>query len=306
MKLKHLTILTLFVLSLGLNAHTYDPQKKATIEEIISNPGAYVNEFVTIEGFVTQYTPKNAATTANYLIKGDYGSVMTINTSGSEPVINDKYRVAGTIIIDPYTSLPYMVEQTRVPLKIIIEPPKDHSTSLPFWLYMVIGILGVGLILLIVLIATREKEVVGVKEKPSATGITEPDYNNDFKTVKIVTQQAPKTMVYIPGKLEIMNGNDAGKQFVLAAYPAPSGPTVTIGSREETGERKFSHIRLLEKTVSRAQAELIYKEKKLYIKNLSNTNFTQLNGSDLRPDETGEVIPESKIRVGEIVFQYHA
>jgi hypothetical protein len=143
------------------------------------------------------------------------------------------------------------------------------------------------------------------QEKNSSVGTKGTEYNNNFMTVNIVSQQAPKTMVFIPGKLEIVNGNDAGKQFVLSAYPAPTGAIVSIGSREETGDRKFSHIRLMEKTVSRAQAEFIYRDKKLYIKNLSKTNYTQLDGTDLQPEELGEVVPGSKIRMGELVFQYH-
>jgi hypothetical protein len=304
MKMKHLFSLFFFVIGFGLTTNTY-AQKKATVEIILEKTVDYVNEYVSVEGFITQYTPADASTTANYLIQGEYGGIMKINTSESQPKILEKYRVVGTVIIDPTTGVPYMVEKSRISLA----PPEKPKTEqvIPLWVILLICGLGLLLAVAVVLIFIRKSSANGLKGKSSSDTGKEPPYDNQFKTVKIVTQSGPKTMVYIPGKLEIVNGGDAGKQFMLSALPAPGGAAViTIGNREETGDKKFAHIRLLEKTVSRAQAELIYIDKKLFIKNLSTTNFTQLNGLELQPGESGEVLSGSKIRVGEIVFQYIA
>ena len=124
-----------------------------------------------------------------------------------------------------------------------------------------------------------------------------------YKTI-VVSQGAPKTIKFIPGYLEIISGEDKSKKLRIAGYPTPSGGIVTIGREEVLGERAFAHIQLKEKTVSRKQAELISTDGKLFIKNLSETNFTRVDGVELKPEERTELKPGSVIRMGELEFQY--
>ncbi len=58
------------------------------------------------------------------------------------------------------------------------------------------------------------------------------------------------------------------------------------------------------KTVSRKQAEIIYNNKQLFVRNLSATNITEVDGHELKLGETTELKPESIIKMGEIEFQY--
>ena len=97
---------------------------------------------------------------------------------------------------------------------------------------------------------------------------------------------------------------DKGKSFKIAGYPTPSGNVVSIGREEIQGERKYAHIQLNQKTISRKQAEIISIEGKLYVKNISETNYTQVDGIELKPNEKVELKPNSTIRTGEIEFQY--
>jgi hypothetical protein len=179
---------------------------------------------------------------------------------------------------------------------------------LPVWvivLIVVIGLLVVGIGYLLISSFTSKPDEVPLKAaQEDAAG---PSYDEAFKTVQIVTdKEAKKTLVYIPGKLVIQTGEDKGKEIILSGYPGSDGAVVSIGSREETGEKKTAHIRLLEPTVSRAQAELILlnKDKKLMVKNLSKTNYTQVNGEEILPDTMKEVVPGDTLKTGEVEFKY--
>lgn len=129
--------------------------------------------------------------------------------------------------------------------------------------------------------------------------------DDDFKTIKLFIDD-PKTMKFIPGKLEIISGDDKGRTFLISGYPTPEGSVVTLGRENVTGDRKFAHIQLDKRfqTVSRKQAELIYRSGKFYAKNLSSTNPTQVDGRELKVDQTAEVMPGSVIRTGELEFKY--
>ena len=90
------------------------PANLVEIGDIVNNPGKYNNSFVTIQGLVTQYTAATASTTANYLLRGDYGAIIKINTSDSPPETNQKYEVSGTIVIDLVNSEALMIEKSRI------------------------------------------------------------------------------------------------------------------------------------------------------------------------------------------------
>jgi len=79
---------------------------------------------------------------------------------------------------------------------------------------------------------------------------------------------------------------------------------VTIGREQITGPRDFAHIQLKERTISRRQAELILKDGKLYLKNLSETNFTKLDGKDLPPNTSAPLSPGSIMTFGEVEMKY--
>jgi hypothetical protein len=309
------------------------------ITKINDNPGAYSQEFVTIQGIVTQYTPKTATTTANYLVKDDYGSVIQVNTSGKEPETNKKYIITGTVIIDGLTGQPYIVEKTKGPPPDIVKDSDndgipDHLDNCPnvanpdqadkdndgigdvcdekgpVNLTLVI-LLGGSFILLVVFVVLwimrKRKDKLQVLPDEPAEDIqetpSEPIVEDEFKTIKITTETS-KTLKFIPGKLVILSGDDKGKEFMISGYPTPDGNVVTIGREEIKGDRRYAHIQLMERTVSRKQAELIAVGDQLFVKNLSETNFTQLDGVELQPREQKQLKPDSVIKTGEIEFQY--
>lgn len=103
----------------------------------------------------------------------------------------------------------------------------------------------------------------------------------------------------------MITGDDKGKKIKISGYPTEDGSTVTIGRESVTGPRDFAHIQLKERTISRKQAEIIFKDGKLYIKNLSETNYTKLDSKEIPPNTSLELKPASVITLGEIELKYN-
>ena len=110
----------------------------------------------------------------------------------------------------------------------------------------------------------------------------------------------------IPGEFTIISGEDRGRSFRLRGYRTSEGAVATIGRREMTGEMALAHIRVSDMTVSRMQAEFIYTGGRLYVRNLSNTNYTRVDGRKLPPGQMAEVRDGSLIRMGKLELRYKA
>lgn len=385
--LKNLQLLVLVSFFVGfLNPNfIFSQTKKTTIENIVNNPSEFEGSEVEFTGLVTQYV-KDKGNTNYFLIKGDYGGIIKVNTSDVAPETNGKYIVRGIVYFDAKNNRVFVSEKFKHPLQFsepVLSGPKEvdegenativwnaeeavqvtlngaeveksgsrtlllkESTTFILQakypngdikktsLYVNIKpvqppLLYILIVILIILIGVffyfqmRKKSseyefsASGISTEQSPTGGGSPSYSaetfkeaqpdytsdNEYKTIKIV-KTSPKTLKFIPGKLIITDGADKGKEFRIAGYPTPNGFIVTIGRNEVTGDRAYAHIHLKEKTVSREQAELHYMGNKLYVKNLSETNYTQLNGIELRPGQSAEVTSGSTIRTGEIEFKY--
>jgi len=301
-----------------------------TIETIINNPKNYEGNEITIEGLVTQYVHGKGATNY-YLIKGDYGGIIRVNTSEPAPETNQKYQVKGIVYIDRINSTAFISEKSKSLLGVTTTPPptvtppvEQQQEEMPLdeekenvLLYILIAALVV-LIGAFIFYQLRKKSSAEIISEEITTGRkpvqplkdheeAEPKFSTDtdYKTIKIVTS-SPKTLKFIPGRLVITDGADKGKEFRIAGYPSPEGFIISIGRKEVKGDRAYAHIQLKEMTVSREQAEIIQRNNKLFVKNLSETNYTQLNGSELNPGQMGELSPGSTIRTGEVEFQYKA
>jgi hypothetical protein len=289
-----------FALLLGfiLNASLYG-QKEAKIEEIFDNPGKYENEQVVITGIVTQYFLATTQTTSYYILKGDYGGVININTSIKPPAISKKYKISGVVVIDQVQGRPVIIEKSR-------------TMVLPYVVYFLVGVVMLLIVFLIFFVIRSKKSQTDNKGQnldlrtiqPAAESFsTRSSSEQEYATIRI-SAGPPPTMILIPGELEIVMGLDKGKTFRIAGYPTNDGSVVTMGREAVEGDRKYSHIQLMEKTVSRRQAELIYKNNILYIKNLSETNYTQIDGRPLGLNEAIEIKSGTSIRTGEVEFRY--
>lgn len=201
------------------------------------------------------------------------------------------------------------------------------------WIWVAI-IGGAIIIVLLVLLLVRRKQPTTGKaapqpgpapkgsETPSSSHDVQGDtirYNvfqgNQGDTVKIPTSSSSdKTLSTMPGRFTITGGDDANKSFQLFGVPSSEGAIASIGregdgwEQKVPGNRKYAHILLQDstKTLSRLQAEFIYKNNQLYVRNKGNVNKTKVNGKEIEVDESTAVQSGDTIQAGQIEIRYEA
>jgi hypothetical protein len=130
---------------------------------------------------------------------------------------------------------------------------------------------------------------------------------------------ADGTLQFLPGRLEVIAGRDAGQEIRFVRTPGPDGTRVTFGRAEGA---PYRHVQLREPTVSRAHARMTLEVgspggngrggnggPQWRLENLSATNPVVVNGRALAADESSAgyvVLGEGdRIEMGEVVFRFH-
>lgn len=306
--------------------------QNSSIRDLLKVAASKDGEVVEVSGLVVQYIESQTKTTSFYLIKDEYGAMIKVNTSNIRITTNEKFKVNGILYFDNKTKEPFISEQFRIlssgekiitntvvdPNSIVINDKDDNFFSENATLLTIIGISLLSLVIILTILLRKKNTLIvknsTLKQKESdspknvfssATEFYSINQQESFSTIKI-PQSAPKTMKLIPGELEIMTGPDKGKKFKMAGNATPNGNVITIGRESQAGENAYSHIELKEKTVSRKQAELISKNGNLWVKNLSETNYTRADGKELKPGEQAELKNNSIINIGELELKYNA
>lgn len=156
----------------------------------------------------------------------------------------------------------------------------------------------------------RLQEISSPKESepiPMAGG--SPSYASIPETIIFPTYDPDDTTtrMFIPGRFIIVSEKDKGTEFIVAGFPTQEGGVVTIGRSKVDGAKGKSHIYLDGNhypTVSRKQAEFIYDGKKVYVRNQSKVNLTQINGTPLESDDLKELKFGDIIKMGELELKY--
>ncbi len=386
--MKRLLMLPVF-LALMIPSIITQGSESTTIESIVENPGLFHHSSVEFEGIVQRYQRGHATTTSFYMIRGDYGAEIRVNTSRESPQIYGRYRVTGTVILED--RVPLIVETGRIivngglVLTIVAEPerggdilpaqrfgldpgdtvelharsnrnysfwkwtigetiigteenlvfemPSSNTTLIahfnrdfPLILVIIIALIVIIVVIIVLLLRPRRKYIdessggqepdPSIEKQESGPDVDKkhPDSPEKYDTIKF-SPSVPKTMRFIPGKLEVLNGPDKGKALMLAGYHTPEGSVASIGRDYQEweshsalqGDRKFAHIRIRDdsRTLSRMQAEFIYRDGKLYLKNLGSINPSQVDGNNVQVNELAEIKDGSKIQAGYIEFRYH-
>jgi hypothetical protein len=111
------------------------------------------------------------------------------------------------------------------------------------------------------------------------------------------------TLQFLPGRLEVMAGPDAGREIRFVRTPGPERPAITFGRSEGPA---YTHVQLLARTVSRRHAQMTLVDEHWTLQNLSSTNPVTLNGRPLAPNEVAPLLVDGdRIEMGEVVFQFH-
>jgi hypothetical protein len=113
------------------------------------------------------------------------------------------------------------------------------------------------------------------------------------------------TLRFLPGRLEVVAGPDAGREIRFVAPPgAGDAVEITFGRTEGPAYR---HVQLLARTVSRRHALMALSDGHWSLQNLSATNPVLLNGRALAPDELAPLLVDGdRIEMGEVVFTFHS
>lgn len=112
------------------------------------------------------------------------------------------------------------------------------------------------------------------------------------------------TLEFLPGRLEVVAGEDLGQEIHFARLLGEVETTVTFGRSEGPALR---HIQLLDPTVSRTHARMNFSSGRWHLHNLSRTNSVILNGASLPDHGDGITLEDGdRIEMGAVVFVFHA
>jgi hypothetical protein len=112
------------------------------------------------------------------------------------------------------------------------------------------------------------------------------------------------TLQFLPGRLEVTGGRDAGREVRFVRTPGEDSVEVTFGRSEGPAYR---HVQLLARTVSRQHAVMSLLDGHWSLQNLSATNPVVLNSRPLAPGEVAPLLVDGdRIEMGEIVFLFHS
>lgn len=112
------------------------------------------------------------------------------------------------------------------------------------------------------------------------------------------------TLEFLPGRLEVVQGEDIGQEIHFARQVGDGDLTVTFGRSEGPPLR---HVQLLDPTVSRHHARMTYSSHQWRLSNISTTNAVLLNGSALPDHDEGITLQDGdRLEMGAVVFVFHA
>lgn len=109
------------------------------------------------------------------------------------------------------------------------------------------------------------------------------------------------TLQFLPGRLEIVSGQDRGREIRFVRHPGPDGTEVTFGRNEGA---PYRHVQLRDQTVSRLHARMRRADGGWVVTNLSTTNPVALNGRTLGDGEEQLLVDDDRIEMGEVVFRF--
>lgn len=114
---------------------------------------------------------------------------------------------------------------------------------------------------------------------------------------------AEGTLQFLPGRLEVAAGRDAGREIRFVRVPGPNGEEVTFGRSE--GEL-YRHVQLRDQTVSRSHARMRLIDGTWNLLNLSQTNPVVHNGRALVGGEEQPIADGDRIEMGEVLFTFRS
>lgn len=288
------------------------------VSSLVADAGKYLGRQIQVEGTVARLLEAgDAEKPASYLLRDQFGDQITVKKNGAAPAPGARLSVTGLFAMAPGGGEYFIQAITTAPLN---DPSASSAgtgtgaaTPPPVPLFGGPGLkkklamaaaLTSALLLLIIAVA--------IKIKSNKKKVLEiPEYNFDhINTVYVdsngkfnkTSDDEELTRLILPGYYEITRGPQElqGSKFYLASL-------VTKIGREESGRDKSQGWITLPaslSTVSRNQAEIVYRDGGYYIENKSKTNSTMVNGVPLPPDQPVLLNDCDRISFGGIELTY--
>jgi len=164
---------------------------------------------------------------------------------------------------------------------------------------------------------------MGLREEPPVIAVDD-EMGEAFEGASVrFWRVADGTLQFLPGRLEIAAGRDAGQEIRFVRTGGPDGTVITFGRAEGA---PYRHVQLREPTVSRSHARMALEQfsadgqtrgstpgtgaPRWRLENLSTTNPVVVNGRalDVRSGPFASVILSDgdRIEMGEVAFVFHA
>ena len=111
------------------------------------------------------------------------------------------------------------------------------------------------------------------------------------------------TLQFLPGRLEIVTGQDIGREIRFVRLPDANTPEITFGRTEGA---MYRHVQLRDGTVSRLHAHMKMQDGRWSLTNLSTTNPVAYNGRILGEREMQALDDDDRIEMGEVIFRFRS
>ncbi len=111
------------------------------------------------------------------------------------------------------------------------------------------------------------------------------------------------TLQFLPGRLEIISGQEPGREIRFVRLPDAADPEITFGRNEGA---LYRHVQLRDATVSRLHARMVMRNGAWTLTNLSTTNPVMHNGAVLGDGEAQVLADNDRVEMGEVVFRFRA
>lgn len=316
---------------LSLTVIGWAQQSAPKVADIKAQPRIYVNEVVSLTGYVTQKVETGSRTTNFYYFKDDWGGIVKVRTTRDFPDVGLRYVVRGPVGIE--NQEPYISEEQRDLVTLTPDPaatptPAVDTSSGPLVateapvpvepleeglsqteLFLIIGIGVAVLFLVVILLAvflSRRKSMPALDPLSAAAPAGEPPMGEgtvtEGKTIKIQAPP-PGTLKLLPGRFTVVKGDDTVKEIRFYRPKGKATPEITFGRAKGPA---YTHVQLKPMTVSSRQAKLIFTGSQVMLVNYpgEDSNPTQINGRAMVVEESVELSDRDEITMGEVVFRF--
>ena len=289
---------------LGLMLMSFQPLvAQEWISDIKASPQRYVNREVTVVGQVMSTTSNPAGTTrGTYMIMDDSDPAGIPVRTRELPPPGLEFEVTGVVTQDPATATLLIDESGRVEI------------GRPAWLLPALLLAGAAVLLLGFLLfgnmRRRQPVAAGATVRPAPAPTVRPTPapasteaptaaptppTTEGDETELIRDTSDETEIYrhLGCSLQVSGGPDAGKEFAI-------GKTTTFIGR---AGRRSNDITLVDSTVSREQAKLLYNEetKAFTLVNESKKNPTRVDGVSI---DAKELEDGFKIEMGKTTLTF--